>query len=1147
MNIVEFKDVWEKYRIKFIDEGKVSWEEVWALEGIDFSLEPGEVLGVIGHNGAGKTTLLKLIAGMLMPDKGEVAVSGKVSTLMELGAGFNPEFTGRENIAINARIYGLAEKDLEERLDEIAQFAGLGRFINAPIKYYSQGMYMRLAFALAIYVEPDILLIDDILAVGDEEAQRKCVAKILELKQAGKTIVIVSHDMHMIARLCSRVLLLENGRIIATGLPQSVIPRYLEQLGDKNGIGVLARQNLRAVFNNGRLVITYSGVGITKGMGGYVSFLTQLTPGLDTRFCSFNLEWRIIKLSVDEIVAEGLSQDKEVALVWTMKVLKDSLQLQVKVKSSALRQPRLDLLLDSDYKKWLTLESEGEFPAFSHKTNWQDLDLYACPEAELALTGEGETAVPVLFFKLGAKETQVKLFNSGYEQEARIIQAYASENPVSLEIKVFARTEEFQDYFTGAKERFLMKQEQELARRRELHSIFSGDLRLFADAPAKAIRIYFKDREITRLSGLHISFLLNKVWYDLTCADWQVERKGENLALNISWQQLGIVQAWEIFFREGVLFWRVYSEARQLYEFEVFKAGLILSPLYRTFFCGCQQAEFPAEFSRWQDMPLENPDARLFGVRRENNLPAVVFEAPQNLSRLIQNSDNQACCRALQLNLIKQAALQKNFSFSTSFAFPQDDSLIGVYIDEEREKKNLRQQEELKSWRDLFTICSGDFRLFADSGQKVLRLYFKGREITAGEGLCSTFNTREIRLFMKEAQWRVEKASQQQLILALEYPLSSLSQIWRLAFSQSNALDIKIEIETKNELVLTGQEIRLELKDEFKNWFTAQEQGDFNASRYVNEIAPIRLKESKISRVVLKSDRDELPRELLFESCGQSGIRTLGICRQRSRGEEYACLNFSLPISRAEGLIAPGRHLCFEGRIMLEKAGAIEPPPAKKQTLELSRDNLKFIWDDGKGRVFWQGKELTSGLGVFTSVRSSGIWHDSSRAVWRIGQRSNDKMMVSGCWPYVPISQIWQVEIQDTGSIILKIGLEVHEEVSLEVGQANIMVIPEYKAWQVPSGISGVFVDEFTDDYDILPYRFWCGKPAEGVIAAQDEKLPGILFLNKIAGGDFRGIIENTDSLYKARLLQYQRAYMAKISPGEYTYFEGEIKIVDRL
>ena len=278
MKVVEFRDVWEKYRIKFIQDERVSWEEFWALQDIAFTVNQGEVLGVIGENGAGKTTLLKLIAGMLAPDRGKIYVQGKVSALMELGAGFNQEFTGRENIILNARMYGLDEGLLKQRMDIITEFAGLGKFMDAPVKYYSQGMFMRLAFALAIYVEPDILLIDDILSVGDEEAQQKCIRKIFQLKQAGKTIVVVSHNMNMIERLCNQVIHLGKGRIIHSGPPREVISRYQEMVGDKKGIVVLEGKNLRVVFNNGRIIISYNGATLTEKEGGSISYFN---PGLN--------------------------------------------------------------------------------------------------------------------------------------------------------------------------------------------------------------------------------------------------------------------------------------------------------------------------------------------------------------------------------------------------------------------------------------------------------------------------------------------------------------------------------------------------------------------------------------------------------------------------------------------------------------------------------------------------------------------------------------------------------------------------------------------------------------------------------------------------------------------------------------------------
>lgn len=296
MKIIEFNNVWEKYRIKFVKHKKIFWEEIWALRGVSFTVNKGEVLGIVGENGAGKTTLLKLIAGMFVPDKGKVAVRGKVSVLMELGAGFNPEFTGRENIILNARIYGLDAEKVEQQMEKIIEFADIGKFIDAPVKYYSQGMYTRLAFALAIFVEPDVLLIDDILSVGDADAQKKCINKIFELKESGKTIILVSHDMQMIGRLCNRVILLDKGKIIDSGNASGVVYRYLETVGDKSGMAVLEKDKLRVVFNNGKITFSYAGVPLTKEIGGYVSYFVH---SFGIWFSSPNLFCKITVLSYD--------------------------------------------------------------------------------------------------------------------------------------------------------------------------------------------------------------------------------------------------------------------------------------------------------------------------------------------------------------------------------------------------------------------------------------------------------------------------------------------------------------------------------------------------------------------------------------------------------------------------------------------------------------------------------------------------------------------------------------------------------------------------------------------------------------------------------------------------------------------------------
>ena len=211
--------------------------------------------------------------------------------------------------------------------------------------------------------------------------------------------------------------------------------------------------------------------------------------------------------------------------------------------------------------------------------------------------------------------------------------------------------------------------------------------------------------------------------------------------------------------------------------------------------------------------------------------------------------------------------------------------------------------------------------------------------------------------------------------------------------------------------------------------------------------------------------------------------------------------------------------------------------------VELNKDNLKLIFDKGRGRISWRQKELTTGLGIYTSVRSSGIWYDSYQAIWQINQKGHNKIVIQGDWPYIPISQIWQMELISRNSILLIVDMEIYEELILEIEQTNLMLSPEYKTWVIPGLGKGEFLNEYTQDYDILPFRFWYGTPVHKEIGVIDKNLPCIFLQCKLKDDSFRAIVENSDYLYKARIIQYQKSNIVKLSPKKYTYFKGVIKV----
>ena len=249
------------------------FREFWALRDVGFTIMPGEVVGIVGRNGSGKSTLLQLVCGTLTPSTGEVTVKGRVAALLELGAGFNPEFTGRENVLMSAAIMGLSQKEIAARFEEIVDFSGIRDFIDQPVKTYSSGMYVRLAFSVAINVDPDILVVDEALSVGDGEFSRKSFDRIMALKNAGKTILFCSHSMYQIEALCGRALWLDRGSLRMLDKATRVTVAYQTELnkaketGAKTGAPVEMPPDAAAPQGGGRIVKIH---GTSDGVGGTI-------------------------------------------------------------------------------------------------------------------------------------------------------------------------------------------------------------------------------------------------------------------------------------------------------------------------------------------------------------------------------------------------------------------------------------------------------------------------------------------------------------------------------------------------------------------------------------------------------------------------------------------------------------------------------------------------------------------------------------------------------------------------------------------------------------------------------------------------------------------------------------------------------------
>ena len=360
---------------------RARYEEFWALENVSFEVEHGSTLGLIGSNGSGKSTMLKCLTGIYRPDKGRIAVNGNIAALLELGSGFHPELSGRENIYLNAAILGLSKKDAQRQFDSIVEFAGLERFIDTAVKNYSSGMQIRLGFSIAAHVEPEILLIDEVLTVGDQTFQRKSSEKIEQFRREGRTIVVVSHSLASVQQLCKEVIWLEKGHMMMRGPAAEVISAYT---GESYAQHVAMDADLRERWGTEEVridridLLNDSGEKIERvETNGAMTISTQLTAQTSVRA-------PVVKVSISKLDGD---------IVWSSTSRKSDLGLgnlnNPVVVNIAI--PKLPLLEGTYYISVACTDTTGTTD-FDHCQNWVRFDVH-----QSDLFEEGLVAVPSIW------------------------------------------------------------------------------------------------------------------------------------------------------------------------------------------------------------------------------------------------------------------------------------------------------------------------------------------------------------------------------------------------------------------------------------------------------------------------------------------------------------------------------------------------------------------------------------------------------------------------------------------------------------------------------------------------------------------------------------------------------------------------------
>ncbi|MFC1754925.1 ABC transporter ATP-binding protein [Thermoproteota archaeon] len=433
MNTIEVKNLGKKYNlnqekrtlVKDILKGFLgfkAYKDFWALRNVNFTVRKGETLGIIGENGSGKSTLLRILSGVTRPTEGEIEIKGKIASLLELGAGFHPDLTGRENIYINAAILGLHRRQIDEKFDSIVDFAEIGDFIDAPIKTYSSGMQLRLGFAVAINVDPDILLIDEVLAVGDASFQRKCLTKLNEFKKEEKTLIFISHDLDAISAICDRAILMGKSKLLNQGNPRKVISQYMLLTGNRKGITEIESGPLQVIFNNGRLYLLWEGEEITRGQGGMSSILTNIWHN------STEADWEIKGISEKQITAVGKWRRLPLSQVWNIIINNEneiewSIEMEIQ-EQMIIRKYNTNLLLSTKYQEWHTSHESGNFPEIRPGEEWVHLDSKKFTNKFIGVKecNSSEGFLPSVTINLKEGKFIDTILNADYPTTSRVLQ-----------------------------------------------------------------------------------------------------------------------------------------------------------------------------------------------------------------------------------------------------------------------------------------------------------------------------------------------------------------------------------------------------------------------------------------------------------------------------------------------------------------------------------------------------------------------------------------------------------------------------------------------------------------------------------------------------------------------------------------------------
>jgi ABC-type polysaccharide/polyol phosphate transport system ATPase subunit len=600
-------------------------ETVPALDQVSFDVESGESLGIIGTNGSGKSTLLKIIAGVTVPTEGDIRVHGRVASLLELGAGFHPMLSGRENVYLNAGILGMRRKYVHEVFDQILEFSGIGKFIDYPVDTYSSGMYVRLAFAVAAHTNPDIFLIDEVLSVGDETFQRRCRNRIGELMEMGKTILFVSHDLGIVNSLCNRVILLNKGKMILRDSSSKAIDFYLRQIGAEKGLHSMANGPLEAIMCNGRISVFYNQEEVTSSYG-----LQFQIFNFGFWHNSKEADWTITDRTDTSCTARGYVAKISATFVWTIALIDDQLLWTIGIHcDSKLEADTLEanLHFPTDYTQWTYDDGHGTFEELRPEdTNWLGATNPELLCETAALLPDDDSDRPAIVLNCESQRAHVRgsWTNSDYMTGCRVFQ---SEDHLGKERSLGEGDHDLLVFRiqAGANKAALKEQ---LGQKGERQTVTAGKLKGRFDRGR--IRLSYDGELLTDVIHLYASLLIQNLWHDSVNVRWDsVEREDDLLRFVGSSRRAPLRMIWEIQPEGDAMGLTIWIDALEAVEVQEYHTSIILKEEFTEWETDHESGAFPAftpEMHDWQHLNT-NYAAASFEQASGPDQPTVRLEA----------------------------------------------------------------------------------------------------------------------------------------------------------------------------------------------------------------------------------------------------------------------------------------------------------------------------------------------------------------------------------------------------------------------------------------------------------------------------------------------------------------------------------------